>query len=152
MIHLHSTLRWAVIILALLTLVKSYVAMSKRKSWEAKDKKPALFFMISMDIQLLIGLILYFTGAWGLKNIQNAGMGTVMKDPVGRFYAVEHLVGMLLAVVCAHIAYAFTKKSIDDQVKYKKIFRFTLLSIILILLSIPWPFREGLGRALFPGM
>ncbi|MES2479464.1 MAG: hypothetical protein V4561_10275 [Bacteroidota bacterium] len=152
MIHAHSFLRWVVLILALLTIIKSFSGMSSKKAFTAADKKMPLFFMISMDIQLLLGLILYFTGAWGIKNIQNQGMGEVMKDAASRFFAIEHTVGMLLAIIFAHVAYAFAKKSIEDTAKFKKIFIFSLLSLVAILASIPWPFRELIGRPLFPGM
>lgn len=152
MIHAHSFLRWVVLILALLTIIKSFSGMSNKKAFTAADKKMPLFFMISMDIQLLLGLILYFTSAWGIKNIQNLGMGTVMKDSVSRFFAIEHTIGMILAIIFAHVAFAITKKQIDDTAKFKKIFIFSLLSLLAILASIPWPFRELIGRPLFPGM
>jgi len=152
MIHAHSFLRWVVLILALLTIIKSFSGMSNKKAFTAADKKMPLFFMISMDIQLLLGLILYFTSAWGIKNIQNLGMGAVMKDSVSRFFAIEHTIGMILAIIFAHVAFAITKKQIDDTAKFKKIFIFSLLSLLAILASIPWPFRELIGRPLFPGM
>ena len=152
MIHAHNFLRWVVLILALLTIIKSYGAMKSKRAFTAGDRKLPLFFMISMDIQLLIGLMLYFTGAWGIKNIQNLGMGNVMKDATGRFFAIEHTIGMLLAIIFAHVAFAVTKKAIGDTVKFKKIFIFSLLSLVVMLVSIPWPFRELIGRPLFPGM
>jgi NADH:ubiquinone oxidoreductase subunit 2 (subunit N) len=126
--------------------------MSGKRPFTPGDRKTTLFFMISMDIQLLLGLVLYFTGAWGIKNIQNQGMGNVMKDNVSRFFAIEHLVGMLLAIIFAHVAYAFAKKNIDDKAKFKKIFIFSLLSFIVMMAVIPWPFREAIARPLFPGM
>jgi ammonia channel protein AmtB len=150
--HAHNFLRLVVLILALLTIIKSYKGMSSKKAFTAADKKMPLFFMISMDIQLLLGLALYFTGAWGLKNIQNLGMGEVMKDANSRFFAIEHTIGMLLAIVFAHVAYVFAKKQMDDTAKFKKIFIFSLLSLVVMLASIPWPFREAIARPLFPGM
>lgn len=152
MIHAHSFLRWVVLILALLTIIKSFSGMSNKKTFVAADRKIPLFFMISMDIQLLLGLVLYFTGAWGVTNIQNQGMANVMKDSVSRFFAIEHTVGMFLAIIFAHIAFAATKKQMDDTAKFKRIFIFSLLSLVAVLVSIPWPFREMIGRPLFPGM
>jgi ammonia channel protein AmtB len=150
--HAHNLLRWVVLILAILTILKSFSGMSSKKSFTASDKKLPLFFMISMDIQLLLGMILYFTSAWGFKNIQNLGMGAVMKNTASRFFAIEHTIGMILAILFAHIAYSFAKKSMDDTTKFKKIFIFSLLSFVILIASIPWPFREEIGRALFPGM
>lgn len=152
MIHAHNFLRWIVLILALLTIIKSYTGWSSKRAFLANDRKMPLFFMISMDIQLLIGLMLYFTGDWGVKNIQNRGMANVMKDSAGRFFAIEHTIGMFLAIIFAHVAFSFAKKEIADNAKFKKIFIFSLLSLVAMLASIPWPFREMIGRPLFPGM
>jgi len=152
MVHAHNLLRWVVLILALLTIIKSLSGMSGKRPFTPGDRKVTLFFMIFMDIQLLIGLILYFTGTWGIKNIQNQGMGNVMKDSVSRFFAIEHLTGMLIAIIFAHVAYAFAKKNMDDKAKFKKIFLFSLLSFIVMMATIPWPFREAIARPLFPGM
>jgi hypothetical protein len=44
------------------------------------------------------------------------------------------------------------KKSVTDEVKYRKAFYYFLIALIFILASIPWPFREIIGRPLFPGM
>lgn len=152
MLHAHNFLRWIVLILALWTIIKGLSGMSGKKPFGSGDRKPVLFFMIAMDIQLLLGLALYFTGALGIKNIQNQGMGAVMKDSFSRFYAVEHLAGMLLAVILAHLANAATKKALPDHKKFRKVFLFSLLSLLLMLATIPWPFRAMIGRPLFPGM
>ncbi len=150
MLHLHSVLRWVVLIVALWAIIKMASGRSGNKKFGAADKRPALFFLIGMDLQLLVGLYLYIAGPWGLKNIQAQGFGTVMKDAVSRFFAVEHLVGMLIALILVHIGYAATKKDIPDQAKFNKAFRLFLVALIVILISIPWPFRESLGRGWMP--
>ena len=150
MLHLHSILRWLVLLVALWAIVKMASGRGGGKSFTASDKRPALFFLIIMDLQLLVGLYLYFVGAWGLKNIQNQGFGAVMKDPVSRFFAVEHLLGMLIALVLVHIGYSATKKNVPDQKKFSKAFWCFLIAFIVILASIPWPFREALGRGWMP--
>lgn len=152
LLHLHNIMRWVVIIFMLLTLIKSAGGLNGLKAFTAGDKKTAMFMMISVDVQLLLGLALYFMGPWGIKNIQNQGMGNIMKDSVGRFFAVEHTLGMLIGLVLIHIAYASVKKNIPDAAKFKKLFLFTLIAAVAILISIPWPFRAGVGRPLFPGM
>lgn len=151
MLHLHSILRWIVILMAVWAIVKMASGRNGNKAFTASDKKPALFLMISMDVQLLVGLVLYFTGPWGLKNIQNQGMGNIMKDAASRFFAIEHLLGMLIALVLVHIGYAATKKASNtDQKKFDKAFWCFVVAFIVILASIPWPFREALGRGWMP--
>ncbi len=153
MVHLHNFLRWAVLLFGVLTIFQSLSGMSSGKTFSGGNKRNALFFMISCDIQLLLGLYLYFMGPWGIKNIQNmGGMGAAMKDSVSRFFGVEHITGMIIAIALVHIGYAGAKKAATDAVKFKKLFWFSLIAIVIMLVTIPWPFREGLGRPLFPGM
>lgn len=152
MLHLHNLLRWVVLLLAVITVFKSLSGLSGKKPFTPGDRKAALFFMISMDIQLLIGLVLYFTSAFGIRNIQNQGMSAVMKDSASRFFAMEHGIGMIIAIIFAHVAYSAAKKSMDDGKKFKRVFWFSLLSLIVMLATIPWPFREAIARPLFPGM
>ncbi|HWK06630.1 MAG TPA: hypothetical protein VNS58_23505 [Puia sp.] len=148
-LHLHSFLRWVILLLALIAIYKSYAGMTAGKPFTAGDKKTGLFLMIAAHTELLIGLVQWIVGPWGLKNIENMGFGAVMKDPVARFYAVEHLAGMIIAIVLITIGRGVSKKNIPDGVKHKKTFWFFLIALIIILASIPWPFRMGVGRPWF---
>ncbi len=151
LVHLHNVLRWVVLILLVVALYRHLTGMGNpNKPYSSKDKKTDLFLMISVHIQLLIGLYLWFTRPFGLQNITNSGMGVVMKDPVFRFWAVEHIAGMLIATVLITIGRGFSKKSIPDVQKHKKIFWFFIIALLFILASIPWPGRDA-ARPLFPG-
>jgi len=143
---LHSLLRWAILILLLIAIYKSYSGMKGGRPFTAGDKKTGLFLMICAHTTLLIGLVQWIVGPWGLKNISNMGFGAVMKDPVYRFYGIEHLTGMLIAIVLITIGRGVSKKSIPDQAKHKKTFWFFLIALLIILVSIPWPFRAGIAR------
>src|SRR5580692_1846589 len=96
---LHSLLRWVILILLLIAIVKSYTGMTAGKPFTAVDKKVGLFLMISAHTTLLVGLYLYFFGPLGFASIRNLGFGEVMKNTAFRFYAVEHIFGMLVAIV-----------------------------------------------------
>lgn len=151
MLHLHSILRYLVLIVGIWAIVAMYSGISGKKAFSAKSKKPALFFLIIMDLQLIVGLFLYFVGPWGYKNIQSQGMGAVMKNDVSRFFGLEHAVGMLIAIILVHIGYSITKKKdISDKKKFTNAFWFFLIAFILILAFIPWPFRTNLGRGWMP--
>lgn len=141
--HLHSVLRWAILILLVITVFRSFNGMRKNSDYLAQDKKFALWTLIAAHIQLVIGLIQYFVGPWGLKNIQNNGMGAVMKDSYGRFFAVEHLLMMIIAIALITIGYSSAKRTLAPRKKHKKIFIFFLIALIIILAAIPWPFRPG---------
>jgi uncharacterized membrane protein len=147
--HLHNLMRWVILILAVLTLVKSFSGMSNKKAFTAGNRKTALFLMISADVQLLLGLLLYMMKGW----MSSFSQGGVMANAVSRFWAVEHIFGMIVGLVLIHLGFSAAKKNTDDATKFKKLFWFTLIALVVILATIPWPFRvEGVGRPWFPGM
>jgi len=141
LLHAHSGLRWVVLILLLAAI---FNAFSKKKSgvWTAKDKKISLFAMIFVHVQLLIGLVLYFISP---KVSFTEGF---MKDDLLRFYTIEHVLLMVVAIALITVGYSKSKKSATDANKFGAVARFYLVGLILILGSIPWPFRD-LGAGWF---
>jgi hypothetical protein len=149
LLHLHSLLRWVILVLALVVIFRSYSGMTAGKPFSALDKKLGLFLMISAHTTLLVGLYLWLAGPWGLANIRNLGFGEVMKNKVYRFYAVEHLFGMLVAIVLITIGRGAAKKPIPDLAKHKRTFWYILVALVIILATIPWPFRAEIARPWF---
>jgi len=98
---------------------------------------------------MLVGLILY-----GLLSpitwAAFSNMGAAMKDPTLRFYAVEHVVMMVIAIALVHIGRTRVQKATSDAAKHRTAAIFFGLALILILAGIPWPFRE-VGRPLLLG-
>jgi hypothetical protein len=143
---LHSFLRWVILFLAIVSIYKSYLGMRGGRAFSASDKKVGLFLMIAAHTTLLVGLYLWFFGPFGLMNIQNLGFGEVMKNRIARYYAVEHTMGMLIAIVLITIGRGASKKNIPDAAKFKRTFWFILVALVIILATVPWPFRAGIGR------
>lgn len=135
LVRAHSGLRY--VVLALL-LAAVFVAFSKwqQKDDGSKDIKLYTFAMVSTHIQLLIGLVLY---VWSPK--VNFSM---LKETVYRFYTVEHLTGMLIAIALITIGRVRSRKAVAEN-KHKTVFLFYVAGLILIFASIPWPFRANLG-------
>jgi len=107
MLHLHSVLRWVILILLLVALFKHFT--DRNKPFTAGHKKLGLYVMICADLLLLVGLYQWFAGNWGLKSIQANGMSVVMKNSVLRFFAIEHTTGMLIAIILIHLGYSYSK-------------------------------------------
>lgn len=148
--HLHNFLRWVVLILAVVAVVRYLSAYLKKDDYSKNDDRIRLFFTIFMDTQLLLGLYLWVVKYWDM--LSSAGK-EVMKNSVSRFWAVEHFAMMLLAVVLVHIGGVQMKKAADSGKKFRKGFIFFGLALLIMLLMIPWPFREaGIAKGLFPGM
>jgi hypothetical protein len=139
LVHLHNLLRWVIVI----TLVWSLLNALK-----GKNGKETLIMMISSHVMLLIGLVQWFGGDWGLKQIKNSGMGEAMKNAAIRFFAVEHALMMIIAIVLITIGHRSAKAGKANT----KWFLLAALAIILIMMPGPWKSDVALQRGLFPGM
>lgn len=151
LLHLHNLLRWVILVLLVLSVLKSYSGMKSNKTFTAGDKKIWLFTMISAHITLVLGLYQWTLGRFGLFTYIKPEGVSMMKDPNLRYFQMEHPVMMIVAIVLITLGYGMSKKSVSDADKFKKAYKYFLVALILILVSIPWPFRE-IGRPLFPGM
>jgi Ca2+/Na+ antiporter len=152
LLHLHNILRWIILLLLLVSIVKSYSAWKSKKAFTAGDKKLWLFTMVAMHITLLIGLFQVTLGRYGMFVAKLPEGTSLMEDKFFRFYWVEHPTAMLLATILITVGRGMSKKPVADEVKYRKAFWLFLIALILILAGIPWPFREIIGRPLIPGM
>lgn len=141
---LHSWLRWLILIAAVWTIVRAIGGLSGNKLYTNADNKSNLFFMIFMDLQFLIGLILYFTGGWA-KKWSGGQISEMMGNSAERFFTVEHAVMMIVAWIVVHIGRSVVKKGKTDREKHSKSLVYFGVAFILIMLAIPWPFRTGLG-------
>lgn len=143
LLQAHSIVRWIVLLLLLVLVVKS---LSANRPFTSSDRTMGSILTIFADIMLLVGVYQWIVGPWGLKQIQDRGMGEVMKDDTARFFAVEHFAGMLIGIIFIHIAGAYAKKAMPDNRRHRRRLIFYGLALLLILISIPWPFREEIGR------
>jgi len=109
----------------------------------------ALFLLICCDIQLLLGGALYY-----FKLINNGMLqaGNVMKDAYARFYAVEHSLSMVVAIILVHVGYSVTKKNMDSDRKFKRLFWCSFIALALFLAMIPWEGKQVVGRPNIPVM
>lgn len=142
---IHSWLRWLVLLLAILVIFRSLSGLFGKKPYLSADNKSSLYFTIGMHTQLLLGLLLYFWfSPFTLQAFKN--FGAAMKDGNLRFWAVEHIFAMVLAVVIAQIGRSATKKASTDVKKHRRSAIYTLLALVLILSMIPWKESARLFR------
>jgi hypothetical protein len=142
---LHSILRWLLLILLLASIIKSFSGWQNKKVFVTGDRKLFLFTLITTHINFLVGLYLLFFGRFGIISAGKPDGVDVMKDKFFRFFWVEHPVGMLIAIVLITLGNAMAKKNVGDTIKFKKAFWFFFIALIIILATVPWPFRE-IGR------
>jgi hypothetical protein len=146
-LFLHSWLRW----LALVAGIGATVAAvsSRPRTGEVGDGWGRTF-MITLDVQLLLGLLLYVA----LSPVTAAifdDFGAAMGDSVARFWAMEHLTLMLGAVVLAHLGRVLARKArTPGSRRVRQIVCYGLATIAMIV-AIPWPTLRA-GRELFRGI
>jgi len=142
LLHTHNMFRWLVLVALVLAVLFAFTGWLGKKEWSKKDKITGLVLTIFMDIQFLVGLILYafvspFTKA------AFADFGAAMKNADLRFYAVEHILLMLIALVFVHVGKAKSKKAVESSKKQRAAAIWYGLALLLVLAGIPW------DRALF---
>lgn len=142
MLHAHSGLRWVVLILLLVAIVKAAMNIKSAK-YEKGDKMINLFAMVMVHIQVTIGIVMAFTS--GKINYSSGWM----KNPQYRFFGMEHILLMVLAAVVLTIGRKKAEKLEDLSKRNKKIAVWYTIGLILILAGIPWPFRTLLGAGWF---
>lgn len=136
-IHLHSALRWVALILLVLTIVG---ALRGGGTFTEGARKRGLFTMIVLHLQLLLGLTLYLGGENGIALFEQAD---VMSNGVLRFFAVEHMMGMVIGISLGTLGHVLTKRATTDASKYRRQAVWFGLALLVIVVSIPWPFRTG---------
>lgn len=140
LLHLHSIGRWIILLLLLIAIFNSLVA--GKRPWIRTDARTGSILTIFADLMFLAGLSLWYFGPRGYKFIEEMGMSAVMKSSYHRFFAIEHITMMLLAIILIHIGKTQGKKPISDRAKHKRTLIFYLIALVIILASIPWPFRQ----------
>ena len=144
----HSILRYFILLFMVIVILQSLSGMLLKRSFRANDRVAALLLMILCDLQLLAGLMVYMTGGW----ISRMGAPGAMKDHPTRFFAMEHPLMMLIAIILVHIGYSAAKKNTANERKFRFLFWCTTVALFLVLVMIPWPGMNGVGRAFLPSM
>jgi uncharacterized membrane protein YozB (DUF420 family) len=140
----HNILRWIVMILLIIALVRAFWGWFGKREWTSTDRKVGRFYSISLDVQFLLGLILYFFLS-PLTSAALSDFGTAMSVPDLRFFGLEHVFYMILAVILAHVGVATANRAEEAIIKQRRSAIWFSLSLIAILLGMPW------FRPLLPG-
>lgn len=139
LLHLHSSLRYVVLILLVVAIIKAVIGMLGRKPFTAADNKIGTALLGATHLQVVVGLILYFVSP--IVEVAMSDFGAAMKDANLRFWAMEHIVMMLIAAVLITVGRVLSKKALDDAKKHKRAAVFYSLAFAAIMYAIPWASR-----------
>lgn len=133
----HNIVRWLVLIVGLIAVVMAFVGWFGKKEWRNTDEKIGLAYTIVMDVNLLLGLLLYIFLS-PITKAAFADFGAAMGDSMLRFFAVEHIFGMVVAVIVTHVGRVLSKKAVESRKKYRAAAIWYTFSLLVILAMIPW--------------
>lgn len=141
---LHNILRWVVLLGGAYALSVTLKGLFSRATYGDSEQRAGLIFTSALNAQFVIGLILYVISPLVQGALRN--MSGAMQNDQLRFFAVEHITIMILAVAAAQMGYSFAKRAKTDRAKFMRASIGYVLSALLIIFAIPW------WRPLFPGL
>ena len=132
----HSGWAYLALLVLVVAVVNSLIGMFSKKEFTSKDRKIALFGLIAIHTQLVVGVLLYFVSPNGLNMIKAVGMGGLTTE--SRLLALEHPLINIIAIVLITIGWSKHKKATTSESKFKTFSIFYGLGLVLILSRIPW--------------
>jgi len=136
--HTHSLLRYFILAALVVVIVKALLSIVNKQPYTKLDNRIGLYLFIFTHMQLLIGLILYFVSPF-----VKFGSET-MSDKATRYWTVEHVTAMIIAVVLITVARISLKRMTADSAKHKRTLVFNTLALVIIVGAILMS-----GRGLF---
>ncbi len=135
----HSYLCWILILVAAGLIIRSLNGWLSGRLWMPIDETLHKAVLGLTDLQFLIGVSLYV----GLSPVARAfwsNPGTAMKLAPLRFFGVEHVFSMLIAIAVLHVGRARSKRALDVRLRQRVVFVSLVAAFVLFLVSTPWPF------------
>ncbi|MDP1889336.1 MAG: hypothetical protein Q8K55_00475 [Gemmatimonadaceae bacterium] len=133
---LHNSLRWLVLLFALVAFVRALKGINGGVDYATGAKRALSIFMISVHLQLLLGIILF--GVSPLARSAMTDMGATMKDAGLRSIVVEHPTLMLLGAIVVTVTSVLARRGPDDTVRHRRAAIGIAITLGLILAGIPW--------------
>lgn len=144
LVALHSWMRWLVLISLLFALYRAYRGWLGKKAFTRSDNTVRHTTATILHIQFLLGLWLYIISPLVQTFLHNFKEG--MHDRQARFFGLEHITVMLLAIVVITIGSAKAKRKRSDKQKFRTMAIWFTIGLLLVLSSIPWPFSPLISR------
>jgi hypothetical protein len=144
LLAIHNVNRTFVLLALLVAVGIALTGWLGRREWTDDRRRFAVIAVGLMDLQLLLGGILY--GISPLTRAAMASMKAAMKDPALRFYAVEHGTTMLVALVVGHVVAARLKR-MPAEGRFRTMAIGLGITLLLVLLRMPFdrPWFPRLG-------
>ena len=142
---IHSWIRWIAIVAGVGATLAAL--RNRARTDDSVADRWGFVLIMALDIQLLLGLLLYFVVSPNMRAILD-NFGGAMKDPALRFWAVEHVTTMVVAVILAHVGRVLARKAATPSAKRTRMIICFGLATLLMMVGTPWPGMMN-GRPFF---
>jgi len=135
-LFLHSWNRWLILVAGIIIIITAIKGLKLNSEYSSFQRKWSIIFISSLHLQLLIGILMYFFfSPITMQALSN--FGAAMKDPLLRFWAVEHAFVNILAIALAQTGSILVKRTPLARTKHKRVLIWSGIAILLILFMIP---------------
>jgi hypothetical protein len=136
LLHLHSYTRWLVLAAALVALALSWRAFLGTRSYGRPEQLSTRVFARLLDVQVLLGLALYALSPVVRAALADFGASMAVKEL--RFFGVEHITGMVLALVFLNVGAVRVRRAESDALKLRRAVFWQTAAVLAVVVSIPW--------------
>lgn len=147
LLPLHSMFRWLVLIVLLFAIFRAYRGKFKKAPFSNFDNAMRKITVKVVQIQFCIGFGLYLLSPVVRYFLNNFKEAVHLREI--RFFGMEHITVMIIAVTVITIGSDKINKTSDDLQKYKTMAIWFTIGLLLILTSIPWSFSPLTSRPNF---
>jgi hypothetical protein len=126
LVEIHSVLRWVVLVVGVGALVLAGLAATGTRPWDRVADRAAFFFPLAMDVQALVGIVLWVLG----QRWTTVYLGWI------------HPLAMIAALGLAHAGRARSERADASRDRGRQAVIFFGASLVVVLLAIPlysWP-------------
>ena len=145
LVFTHSIVRWLVLVSLVYAIFRAYKGYFSNKAFTKADNSVRHWTATMAHIQIVIGILLYTqspTIKYFWSSVKEASSDAA-------FFGLVHIALMLAAIVVVTVGSALAKRKQTDKDKFKSMLVWFSVSLIIILIAIPWPFSPFANRPYF---
>lgn len=147
LLALHSLTRWLVLVSLLYSIFIAYRGWASEKPFTKADNIIRTVTTTIAHTQLVIGVWLYCISPVVSYFLHH--FGAAIHERQIRFFGMEHITMMIIAITVLTIGSANAKRKPTDQQKFKTMAVWFTVALVIILSSIPWSFSPLTARPNF---
>lgn len=149
LLSLHSLVRWFVVLSLAYATWHAWRGWKTKRGFTKRDNAIRMWTASIAHIQLVLGLWLYSLSPF-VHTFFRAYPESIHEREI-RFFGLEHIFMMVLSIVLITIGSIKTRRRTDDVQKFRTMYVWFGIALLLIILSIPWQFSPFTSRPYWRG-